>query len=115
MVMVENCQNLFSIQQDGHSCEARFTRAAVSEYFVRHQEPPALLTEPLAVHLDRSALAQLNDYRQAQHAWLGCTGDATERNRLHKVMEGFGALLAMDIANQVALQLGEPANWAADE
>ncbi|ORE47698.1 hypothetical protein BKN49_05740 [Pseudomonas aeruginosa] len=88
--------------------------ATIPHKYIR-TEPPALLTEPLALRLDRSALAQLNDYRQAQHAWLACTGDTAERNRLHKVMEGFGALLALDIANQAALQLGEPPSWAADE
>ncbi len=88
--------------------------ATIPRKYIR-TEPPALLTEPLVVRLDRSALAQLNDYRQAQHAWLACTGDAAERNSLHKVMEGFGALLALDIANQAALQLREPPNWAADE
>ncbi|EJY6032817.1 hypothetical protein FA341_31690 [Pseudomonas aeruginosa] len=88
--------------------------ATIPRKYIR-TEPPALLTEPLAVHLDRSTLVQLNDYRQAQHAWLGCIGDAAEHNRRHKVMEGFGALLALDITNQVALQLGESPNWAADE
>lgn len=87
---------------------------ATSHKYIR-TEPPALLTEPLAVTLDAYALEQLNAYRQAQHAWLVCTGDAAERNRLHKVMEGFGALLALDIANQAALQLGEPPSWAAGE
>ncbi len=88
--------------------------ATIPHKYIR-TEPPALLTEPLALRLDRSALAQLNDYRQAQHAWLACTGDTSERNRLHAVMERFGALLALDIANQAALQLGEPPSWAADE
>lgn len=87
---------------------------AISQKYIR-TEPPALLTEPMAVHLGRSTLAELNDYRQAQHAWLACTGDAAERTRLHKVMEEFGAQLALSISNQAALQLAEPPNWAADE
>lgn len=78
-------------------------------------EPPVLLTEPLAVHLDRSTLGLLNDYRQAQHAWLACTGDAAERTSLREVMERFGALLALYIANQAAHQMGEQSGWAADE
>lgn len=76
---------------------------------------PALLTEPLDVHLDSSALAQLNDYRQAQHAWLACAGDADERTRLREMMERVGALLALQIAIQAAHQMGEPSDWAADE
>ncbi|KPZ07944.1 Uncharacterized protein ALO43_02208 [Pseudomonas tremae] len=86
----------------------------ISRKYIR-TEPPPLLTEPLAVHLDRSTLDQLNDYRQAQHAWLACTGDAGERTRLRAVMERVGALLALHIANQAAHQLGEPSKWAAAE
>ncbi|WP_236693196.1 hypothetical protein [Pseudomonas syringae group genomosp. 3] len=81
----------------------------ISRKYIR-TEPPPLLTEPLAVHLDRITLDQLNDYRQAQHAWLACTGDAGERTRLHAVMERVGALLALHIANQAAHQLREPSN-----
>ncbi|RMN43665.1 hypothetical protein SAMN05444506_12236 [Pseudomonas syringae] len=88
--------------------------ATISRKYIR-TEPPALLTEPLAVHIDRSTLDQLNDYRQAQHAWLACTGDADERTRLREVMERVGAILALHIANQAAHQLGEPSDWAADE
>lgn len=88
--------------------------ANISGKYIR-TEPPTLLTEPLAVLVDRSTLDQLNDYRQAQHAWLTCTGDAKERTRLHGEMERNGALLARFIANQAARQLGDPSNWAADE
>lgn len=78
-------------------------------------EPPALLTEPLTVTLDASALQAFNNYRQARHAWLSCTGDLAERLRLREKFEGEAVEVAGFILARAQIDLGEPEEWAPAE
>lgn len=78
-------------------------------------EPPAQLTEPVTVTFSGYALVELNDFRQAQHAWLSCTGDIEEATRLREKMEALGAHLAISVDAALRHQLGEPRHYAPDE
>lgn len=71
-------------------------------------EPPAVLTEPVSLTISDHALTELNDFRQAQHAWLGCTGDIEQRARLREKAEMTGYWLAATLAAEISRQLGEP-------
>jgi len=77
-------------------------------------EPPAVLTEPVSVTISDHALTELNEFRQAQHAWLACTGDVEQRTRLREEMERAGAYLAATLAAEVRLHLREPRHYAPE-
>lgn len=76
------------------------------------REPPAQLTETLAVTVKDQALDALNAYRQARHAWLACTGAVDERVCLRAEVERAALELAGFVAVAVHYQLDEPDDFA---
>lgn len=77
-------------------------------------EPPAVLTEPVSLTISDHALTELNEYRQAQHAWLSYTGDVDKSTRLRLEMERAGAYLAATLAAEIRLHLREPRHYAPE-
>lgn len=78
-------------------------------------EPPALLTEPQTVTLERTYLEALNELRQARHAFFSHASGEPGWETLSEAHDKAEARLGRLIASMVSVELGEPNDWATAE